>query len=422
MRCEVVAVGTELLLGQIVDTNSAWIGEQLALAGIDCLRHTAVGDNPQRIRLALEESLNRADAVIVTGGLGPTQDDITRDIIAEVMNVEMVQSPELVEIITAKFLGRGRAMPENNLRQADLPRGATAMKEMPGTAPGLVCPVGEKVIYAVPGVPLEMRQMIEGTVIPDLVSRSGEVAAIRSRVLRTWGQSESGLAEMLAEEIERLDGTSGVTLAFLASGMEGLKVRITAKAPTETEVEALLNDEEARVRSIIGPLVFGIDEENMETVVLKELVTQGLTLATAESMTGGLIASRLTDIPGSSQAFLGSVVSYANAVKHEVLNVPDGPVVSEQAVLSMAKGVCEVLGADVSVAVTGVAGPEPQEGNRPGLVWIGTSVDGEVEAVEVRFPYDRTMARQLTVITALDILRRRLIKRAEKTSRLRSQD
>ena len=160
MRCEVVAVGTELLLGQIVDTNSAWIGEQLALAGIDCLRHTAVGDNPQRIRLALEESLNRADAVIVTGGLGPTQDDITRDIIAEVMNVEMVQSPELVEIITAKFLGRGRVMPENNLRQADLPRGATAMKEMPGTAPGLVCPVGEKVIYAVPGVPLEMRQMI----------------------------------------------------------------------------------------------------------------------------------------------------------------------------------------------------------------------------------------------------------------------
>ncbi len=414
MRCEVVAVGTELLLGQIVDTNSAWIGEQLALAGIDCLRHTAVGDNPQRIRLALEESLNRADAVIVTGGLGPTQDDITRDIIAEVMNVEMVQSPELVEIITAKFLGRGRAMPENNLRQADLPRGATAMKEMPGTAPGLVCPVGEKVIYAVPGVPLEMRQMIEGTVIPDLVSRSGEVAAIRSRVLRTWGQSESGLAEMLAEEIERLDGTSGVTLAFLASGMEGLKVRITAKAPTETEVEALLNDEETRVRSILGPLVFGIDEENMETVVLKELVTQGLTLATAESMTGGLIASRLTDIPGSSQAFLGSVVSYANAVKHEVLNVPDGPVVSEQAVLSMARGVCEVLGADVSVAVTGVAGPEPQEGNRPGLVWIGTSVDGEVEAVEVQFPYDRTMARQLTVITALDILRRRLIKRAEK--------
>ncbi|KIE49585.1 MAG: hypothetical protein MB54_04015, partial [marine actinobacterium MedAcidi-G2B] len=204
------------------------------------------------------------------------------------------------------------------------------------------------------------------------------------------------------------------TLAFLASGMEGLKVRITAKAPTENEVEALLNDEEARVRSIIGSLVFGVDEENMETVVLNELIAQGLTLATAESMTGGLIASRLTDIPGSSQAFLGSIVSYANTVKHEILNVPEGPVVSEQAVLSMAKGVCAVLGADVSVAVTGVAGPEPQEGNQPGLVWIGTSVDGVTEAVKVQFPYDRTMARQLTVITALDLLRRRLIGRTGK--------
>lgn len=414
MRCEVVAVGTELLLGQIVDTNSTWIGEQLALAGIDCLRHTAVGDNPERIRLALEESLNRSDAVIVTGGLGPTQDDITRDVIADVMGAEMIQDPDLVELITSKFRGRGRVMPENNLRQADLPRGAMAMKEMPGTAPGLVCPVGEKIIYAVPGVPLEMRQMIEGTVIPDLVSRSGEVAVIRSRVLRTWGQSESGLAEMLADEIKWLDNTQGVTLAFLASGMEGLKVRITAKASTELEAEAALKEEEERVRSIIGPLVFGVDGENMEAVVLKELTAQGLTLATAESMTGGLIASRLTDIPGSSKAFLGSVVSYADTVKHEILNVGEGPVVSEQAVLAMAKGVCELMRADVSVAVTGVAGPEPQEGNQPGLVWIGTSVDGEVRAAKVQFPYDRTTARQLTVITALDILRRRLLERLEK--------
>ncbi len=414
MRCEVVAVGTELLLGQIVDTNSSWIGEQLALAGIDCLRHTAVGDNPDRIRAALQESLDRSDAVIVTGGLGPTQDDITRDVIAEVMGVEMIRDPNLVEVISSKFKGRGRPMPENNLRQADLPEGATPIKEMPGTAPGLICPVGEKVIYAVPGVPLEMRQMIEGSIIPDLVSRSGEKSVIRSRVLRTWGQSESGLAEMLAEEIKRLDEVEGTTLAFLASGMEGLKVRITAKAPTEQDAEAALDTEESQVRTIIGPLVFGIDDENMETVVLEELVSQGLTLATAESMTGGLIATRLTEVPGSSRAFLGSVVSYANSVKQEILNVPEGPVISEQAVLSMAIGVCEVLGADVSVAVTGVAGPDSQEGQEPGVVWIGTCVDGEAKAVEVRFPYNRTMARQLTVITALDILRRRLLERALK--------
>ena len=414
MRCEVVAVGTELLLGQIVDTNSSWIGEQLALAGIDCLRHTAVGDNPDRIRAALQESLDRSDAVIVTGGLGPTQDDITRDVIAEVMGVEMIRDPNLVEVISSKFKGRGRPMPENNLRQADLPEGATPIKEMPGTAPGLICPVGEKVIYAVPGVPLEMRQMIEGSIIPDLVSRSGEKSVIRSRVLRTWGQSESGLAEMLAEEIKRLDEVEGTTLAFLASGMEGLKVRITAKAPTEQDAEAALDAEESQVRTIIGPLVFGIDDENMETVVLEELVSQGLTLATAESMTGGLIATRLTEVPGSSRAFLGSVVSYANSVKQEILNVPEGPVISEQAVLSMAIGVCEALGADVSVAVTGVAGPASQEGQEPGVVWIGTCVDGEAKAVEVRFPYNRTMARQLTVITALDILRRRLLERALK--------
>ena len=414
MRCEVVAVGTELLLGQIVDTNSSWIGEQLALAGIDCLRHTAVGDNPDRIRAALQESLDRSDAVIVTGGLGPTQDDITRDVIAEVMGVEMIRDPNLVEVISSKFKGRGRPMPENNLRQADLPEGATPIKEMPGTAPGLICPVGEKVIYAVPGVPLEMRQMIEGSIIPDLVSRSGEKSVIRSRVLRTWGQSESGLAEMLAEEIKRLDEVEGTTLAFLASGMEGLKVRITAKAPTEQDAEAALDAEESQVRTIIGPLVFGIDDENMETVVLEELVSQGLTLATAESMTGGLIATRLTEVPGSSRAFLGSVVSYANSVKQEILNVPEGPVISEQTVLSMAIGVCEALGADVSVAVTGVAGPDSQEGQEPGVVWIGTCVDGEAKAVEVRFPYNRTMARQLTVITALDILRRRLLERALK--------
>ena len=414
MRCEVVAVGTELLLGQIVDTNSSWIGEQLALAGIDCLRHTAVGDNPDRIRAALQESLDRSDAVIVTGGLGPTQDDITRDVIADVMGVEMIRDPNLVEVISSKFKGRGRPMPENNLRQADLPEGATPIKEMPGTAPGLICPVGEKVIYAVPGVPLEMRQMIEGSIIPDLVSRSGEKSVIRSRVLRTWGQSESGLAEMLAEEIKRLDEVEGTTLAFLASGMEGLKVRITAKAPTEQDAEAALDTEESQVRTIIGPLVFGIDDENMETVVLEELVSQGLTLATAESMTGGLIATRLTEVPGSSRAFLGSVVSYANSVKQEILNVPEGPVISEQAVLSMAIGVCEALGADVSVAVTGVAGPDSQEGQEPGVVWIGTCVDGEAKAVEVRFPYNRTMARQLTVITALDILRRRLLERALK--------
>src|SRR5690349_10566205 len=196
MRCEVVAVGTELLLGQIVDTNSSWIGGKLAEAGIDSMFQTKVGDNFDRIASTLRTALDRADAVIVCGGLGPTQDDITRDVIASVMGVELVRDPDLEAHIRSLFESRGRTMPQNNLRQADLPAGARAIAEMPGTAPGLVCPVGDpddpgaKVIYAVPGVPYEMKEMVEGTVIPDLMRRSGEAAAIRSRTLRTWGQSE----------------------------------------------------------------------------------------------------------------------------------------------------------------------------------------------------------------------------------------
>lgn len=421
MRCEIVAVGTELLLGQIVDTNSSWIGEQLALAGIDCHRHTAVGDNRERMLDAFRGALSRAEALIVTGGLGPTQDDITRDVIAELLGVDLVRDEALVKRIESVFGSRGRPMPVNNLRQADVPVGAWPIEQMPGTAPGLVCPVdgwagagGEvssQVVYAVPGVPWEMRQMVEGTILPDLKRRAGISSIIRSRTLRTWGHSESGLAEDLAEEIERLDVIGKVTLAFLASGMEGLKVRLTAKAANEAEALALLAEEETRVRAIAGPIVFGVDDQTMESVVLELLVEQGLRLATAESLTGGMVGTRLTEVPGSSRAFIGSVVAYDGAVKRDLLGVPSGPTVSEEAVIAMARGVCAYLGADVSVAVTGVAGPGPQDGVEPGTVWMATSVDGEVEAMRVLWPFDRTRIRQFTVITVLDALRRRLLER-----------
>ena len=425
MRCEIVAVGTELLLGQIVDTNSAWVGEQLALAGIDCHRHTSVGDNRDRMLVAMGEALERSDAVIVTGGLGPTQDDITRDVIAELLGVGLVRDESLVARIEAVFGGRGRPMPANNLRQADVPVGARTIDQMPGTAPGLVCPVGTpssadadgdgddspKVMYAVPGVPWEMHQMVEGTILPDLKRRAGISSVIRSRTLRTWGRSESGLAEDLADEIDRIDRDGGATIAFLASGMEGLKVRLTAKAATDAEVDALLADGEARVRAIAGPIVFGVDDQTMESVVLDLLVAQGLRLATAESLTGGMIGTRLTEVPGSSRAFMGSIVAYDGEVKRSLLGVSEGPVVSEEAVRAMALGACERLGADVSVAVTGVAGPDPQEGQEPGTVWMATCVDGEVQAVRTRWPFDRTRIRQFTVITVLDALRIRLLAR-----------
>ncbi len=412
MRCEVVAIGTELLLGQITDTNSSWIGEQLALVGIDSFYQTKVGDNLARIILTLRLALERSEAVICCGGLGPTQDDITREAIAAVMGVRLVRDPVLAERIRAIFAARGRVMPENNLRQADVPEGAGPIKEMPGTAPGLICPVGAKVIYAVPGVPHEMRDMMLGTILPDLQRRAGVQAVIRSRVLRTWGQSESGLAELLAERIEALDRTPRATLAFQASGIEGIKVRITAKAADVATAEAILKEEEATVRAILGDCIFGIDSQTMESVVLDLLRARGLTLAVAESVTGGLVGARLTAVPGASDVLKGAIVSYASAVKFDLLGVPEGPVVTAEAAAAMAAGVRRRLGADVGLATTGVAGPAEQEGQPAGTVYLGLAYGAQSEARLVRLPGDRNRVRQYAVISLLDFLRQTLLAEA----------
>ena len=430
MNCEVVAVGTELLLGQIVDTNSSWIGEQLALAGIDSHFQTKVGDNLGRMTAALEQALDRSDAVIVCGGLGPTPDDITRDAIAAVMGVELRRDQAVAERIRAMFYRRDREMPANNLQQADVPVGARVMDVQPGTAPGLICPVKraagpgpdgqasgsaaggrESVIYAVPGVPWEMRRMVSECVLPDLQARAGERQVIRSRTLRTWGHSESGLAELLEDEMRRLDETGEATIAFLASGMEGLKVRITAKAADDATVLRVLSGVEARARSVIGDSIFGVDDDTMESVVLELMRSRGLTLGLAESVTGGLIAARLTDVAGASDVLRGAVVPYDRALKTAVLGAPDVAAVSEEMVLAMAAGACRVLGADVGLATSGAAGPDPHEGAPPGTVWIGLHLDGAGEAVRVRFNMERAMVRQLTTITALNLLRTRLLGR-----------
>jgi nicotinamide-nucleotide amidase len=409
VRCEIVAVGTELLLGQIVDTNSSWIGGQLALAGVDNLFQVKVGDNQARIVGCIREALGRADAVILCGGLGPTQDDITREAIAEVMGVPLERDPTMAEHIRGLFERRRRHFAQNNLRQAERPVGARFIDQMPGTAPGLVCPVGDQVIYAVPGVPREMRDMVLGTVLPDLRRRMGKSAIIRSRVLRTWGESESGLAEMLAERIAGLDAVGNPTLAFQASGVEGLKIRITAKADSEAAADALIADEEARVRAIVGDAVFGIDDTNMEAAVLALLRERGLTLAVAESVTGGLVSARLTDVPGASDVLRGAVVAYASEVKFRELGVPQGPVISAECASAMAAGVREKLGADVGIATTGVAGPTEQEGQPVGLVYVAIALGDHVEAREVRLPGDRRRVREFGVISVLNLLRLRLI-------------
>ena len=406
MRCDVVAVGTELLLGQIVDTNSSWIGEQLATVGINSLLQIQVGDNKDRIVAAIRDRLQEADAVVVCGGLGPTHDDLTREAIATVMGVSLELDDDIAAVIEAMFASRKRRMPANNLKQAEVPVGAQVIAQTRGTAPGLICPVGTKVIYAVPGVPHEMRDMVERVIIPDLIARSGETAVIASRVLRTWGDSESGLNERLQPLINELDRSPNTTLAFLASGWEGIKVRLTAKAETKDAVDTLLNSWEQRVREVVGDIVFGVDGDNMESVVLAMLRKRGLTLALAESVTGGLVSGRLTQIAGASDVFRGAVVSYASDVKHEVLHVSPGPVVSEAAAAQMAQGAKDLLGADVGLALTGVAGPDQQDGQPVGTLCVAVVLpDGQVHTKTFALPGQREQMRQMSVISSLDMLR-----------------
>lgn len=418
MRCEVLAVGTELLLGQIVDTNSAWIGEQLAAAGIDSHYQAKVGDNQARIVSCIQQALARSDAVLCCGGLGPTQDDITREAIAEVLGVPLELNDEVAAYIEQYFGSRGRTMSINNLRQAEVPRGATVIPQVRGTAPGLICRLGDRSIYAVPGVPHEMREMVERAVLPDLMAQAGSQATIVSRTLRTWGLSESSLAEMLGPRMKALDeaaasGRAAPTIAFLASGIEGIKVRITAKAATTEEAEALIATEEGAIKELVGPALFGRDGEGMEAAVGGLLRERGLTMAVAESLTGGLVGSRITNVPGVSEWFRGSLVVYSSDVKRKLLGVSDGPVVSEQAALEMARGAAETLDADVGLSLTGVAGPTEQDDQPVGTVWVGLSGpsghEDDARLLRLGVFGEREQIRQIATISALDLLRRRLL-------------
>ena len=414
VRCDVVAIGTELLLGQIVDTNSAYIGEHLAASGIDSLLQVKVGDNLSRIEHVLRQVLADADAVIVCGGLGPTHDDLTREAIAAVMGVQLHHHEAIAEVIRGLFAVRGRPMAENNLRQALVPAGATIIEQTRGTAPGLICPVvvggRARVIYAVPGVPHEMKDMLHRVVLADLRRRSGSPSVIVSRTLRTWGESESGLNERLDPLIARLDAAGSPTLAFLASGWEGMKVRLTAKADTIAGAEAVLAPVEQAIRDTVGDQVFGTDDDTMESVVLQLLRERGWSLGLAESVTGGLVSGRITSVPGASDVFRGAVVSYSSDVKFDVLAVERGPVVSERAAMQMAEGARRLLACDVAVALTGVAGPAEQDGMPVGTLCIAIVTPEGSIARTLQLGGLRDQMRQMSVISALDLLRRELLR------------
>jgi nicotinamide-nucleotide amidase len=406
MRAEVIAVGTELLLGDIANTNAAHIGRALASVGVDCFIHTAVGDNEERIADAIATALARADAAIVTGGLGPTQDDVTREAISRATGRALVRDDRIAEALRERWRTFGREMPAMNLRQADVPEGATVIEVTFGTAPGLIVPHGDGAIYALPGVPAEMEDMLARAVLPDLMGRMGEPARIRSRVVRVAGMSESAVAELLAPTWE-VTG-EGVTMAFLAGGGE-VRVRLTAKGDEDARVDELLVAAEATVRAVLGAAVVGLDDDTLERIVGRLLLARGWTLAAAESLTGGLFSSRVVSIAGASEYFRGAVVAYATGAKSDVLGVAEeildehGPV-SAPVARAMATGARRVLGADVGIGLTGVAGPLEQ-GKPIGTVVI--AVDGPLGVAhrEVRLPGDRNVVRTLAAGTALNVLR-----------------
>jgi nicotinamide-nucleotide amidase len=412
VRCEIIGVGTELLLGQIVNTNAAWTGQRLADVGWDCLRQTVVGDNEERIAVAIREALGRADAVILTGGLGPTQDDVTREAIAAVAGVRLVRRPEIEQWLRNRFSRLGSArIAEMNLKQADVPEGGRVIDNPVGSAPGLMIEVDGKPVYAVPGVPREMEAMLEQVVLPDLAARAGEGRAIVSRTLRTAGIGESLLAERLTPLWDSFaDG--GVTMAYLASAGE-VRIRLTAVGGTREQALDAIAPLEAAIRDELGDLVYGLDDETLEARVGRLLAGAKRTLGCAESLTGGLVGGRVTTVAGSSEYFLGGVIAYATEAKVAVLGVDRdlltelGPV-SEAVAGAMAEGVRRLLGASVGLATTGVAGPTEQAGQPVGTLCLGVAdADGTVTR-KLRAPGDRAQIRAWATTTALDLLRRRL--------------
>ena len=409
LNAEIVGVGTELLLGQIANENARWISEQLATIGVDVLHHQVVGDNIPRIVQVLRLALERADVVVVTGGLGPTEDDLTRDAIAVLLDAAMIRHPEIEARLRERFSGFGRAMPDNNLRQADVPDGLGTITPTLGSAPGLTAalPDGRR-IYAVPGVPAEMREMMVGTILPELEELAGP-AAIVSRVLRSASLGESSVAEILHDLFE---ASVNPSVAYLASSSE-VKVRLTAKARTRASAEAMLAPLVEEVRGRLGDAVFTVDDEELEAAVGRLLRGSARTLACAESLTGGGVGARITSVPGASAYFLGSAVVYSATAKETVLGVSrstiDGPgVVSEACALEMAAGCRRLFGADVGLALTGAAGPQPHGGADPGTVWLALDTEDVRHARGFRVPVERDRVRRFAEQAGLDLVRRYL--------------
>ena len=433
MQAELVAVGSELLLGELADTNSTWLSARLAEVGIAVRRHTAVGDDLARIQGVLGEALVRADLVVVTGGLGPTQDDLTRHAVAGVAGTGLVRDDRLAAHIEHAFASRGRRMPASNLVQADVPEGAVVLEPV-GTAAGFALELrGESVggaggvsggafggasggalLACLPGVPHEMRVMTQEQLLPLLVDRGG-LAVTVTRAIRTAGMAESDVAELVAPVIDELGRPGDPEIAFLASRAE-TRVKVTATATDRAAALARVDPLVERIRGLLGAGVVGLDDEGAEHAVARQLSGAGLSLAVAESVTGGGLGARLVRVPGASTWFRGGLTVYQTSMKTLLAGVDpgllerEGPV-SEAAADALARGAAQRLEADVGVSVVGVAGPDPQGGREVGTVCVGVALpDASTTARSTVLPAarEREQVQEWAASVALDVLRRRL--------------
>ena len=408
---ELIAVGTELLLGNIANTDAQILSQGLSALGITVHYHTVVGDNPQRLRDALDIARTRADIIITTGGLGPTYDDLTKQTICAAFGRELVLHEDILETIRSYFARSGRTMPENNVQQAMLPVGCTVFDNPVGTAPGCAFCEGGVHVLMLPGPPFECRYLFEHRAMAYLQALTDGV--IVSHEIRVFGMGESHVEAKLRDMMTTM---TNPTLAPYAKPNECM-LRATAKAPTAAQAEALLAPLVQQVRDVLGDVVYGVDVSSLEEVVSRLLQERSLTLSTAESCTGGLIAKRVTDIPGASQVFRGGVVSYTNDVKADVLGVPRATLdacgaVSEPVARAMAEGCRRLCGSDIALAVTGLAGPEGDDrGNEVGTVYIALADRRGTlcKRLSCGMGRGRDRVRSAAAQNALDLLRRRLL-------------
>jgi nicotinamide-nucleotide amidase len=409
LNAEIIAIGSEMLTPFRADTNSLWLTERLNSMGIDVKLKTIVGDDEARLEETVRDALRRSEIIISTGGLGPTEDDITRKIFARVLNRQLILNEAILAKIRARFARRGVPMPEINARQALIMNGAEILENNNGTAPGILVQEDKCTVVLLPGPPREMRPMFDLFVAPVLKERSGDLLIIR-RKLSIFGLTESRTDEIAAPIYTKFTNPS-TTILFRDGQIE---LHLTAQASDETEAERLLDELAGPLEEALGDYIFSRRDETLEQVVGDLLKRAGYTLATAESCTGGLLAGRITDVPGSSEYFLEGTVTYSNEAKMRILGVPkkmieDHGAVSEEVATAMARGIRELAGSTFGIGVTGIAGPGGGTAEKPvGLVYIALADDAQVSAKKLLFPGDRQFIRTLSVNAALDLLRRRI--------------